>query len=299
MPALPHASTGAGRHGHVPRSARRRLGAVAACHSKVHHPRGASTHVPVARPVPVAQRRRRAASTPARACRRAQHPPCRRSAASTRAEPARPWQAEPGHPCAASTHVAAAHHAPVEQHRPCGASSRARACHCAQVAPHHRCGASTRVGACRHDLVAPGHPSAASTHERACRLGWACRREPVVRMRRACALLEQRRPDSASTADRCRRDLPRGGRRSAASRWALSHSVAADVLRRRPDPAVRWCRSRHLLGRARVIQDLTQNGHPNESGGHFTKKSGGVLLSHKVSLAVPSAQRALASGFGM
>jgi hypothetical protein len=29
------------------------------------------------------------------------------------------------------------------------------------------------------------------------------------------------------------------------------------------------------------------------------KKSGGVLLSHEVPLAVPSALRALASGFGM
>jgi hypothetical protein len=29
------------------------------------------------------------------------------------------------------------------------------------------------------------------------------------------------------------------------------------------------------------------------------KKSGGVLLSHKVPLAVPSALRGLASGFGM
>ena len=37
----------------------------------------------------------------------------------------------------------------------------------------------------------------------------------------------------------------------------------------------------------------------NEAGGHFTKKSGGVLLSHKVTLAVPSAQKVLASGFGM
>ena len=36
------------------------------------------------------------------------------------------------------------------------------------------------------------------------------------------------------------------------------------------------------------------------SGGHFWWfKSGGVLLSHKVTLAVPSAQRVLASGFGM
>ena len=49
--------------------------------------------------------------------------------------------------------------------------------------------------------------------------------------------------------------------------------------------------------------DLKQNGHPavsfNTVGGHLTKKSGGVLLSHKVPLAVPSAQRVLASGFGM
>jgi hypothetical protein len=34
--------------------------------------------------------------------------------------------------------------------------------------------------------------------------------------------------------------------------------------------------------------------------GHIIeKKSGGVLLSHKVPLAVPSALRGLASGFGM
>ena len=31
----------------------------------------------------------------------------------------------------------------------------------------------------------------------------------------------------------------------------------------------------------------------------FNVKSGGVLLSHKVPLAVPSALRVLASGFGM
>jgi hypothetical protein len=37
--------------------------------------------------------------------------------------------------------------------------------------------------------------------------------------------------------------------------------------------------------------------HP--SGVIFEKKSGGVLLSHKVPLAVPSALRGLASGFGM
>lgn len=43
---------------------------------------------------------------------------------------------------------------------------------------------------------------------------------------------------------------------------------------------------------------LTRNGHPS-LGGHFTKKSGGVLLSHEVPLAVPSAQKVLASGFGM
>jgi hypothetical protein len=39
--------------------------------------------------------------------------------------------------------------------------------------------------------------------------------------------------------------------------------------------------------------------HQHEAGGLFEKKSGGVLLSHEVSLAVPSALRALASGFGM
>ena len=49
---------------------------------------------------------------------------------------------------------------------------------------------------------------------------------------------------------------------------------------------------------AKTRHALTQNGHPL-LGGHLTKKSGGVLLSHKVPLAVPSAQRVLASGFGM
>ena len=47
-----------------------------------------------------------------------------------------------------------------------------------------------------------------------------------------------------------------------------------------------------------ILCGLKQNGHPL-LGGHLTKKSGGVLLSHKVPLAVPSAQRVLASGFGM
>jgi hypothetical protein len=37
--------------------------------------------------------------------------------------------------------------------------------------------------------------------------------------------------------------------------------------------------------------------HP--SGAFHEEKSGGVLLSHKVPLAVPSALRGLASGFGM
>ena len=45
-------------------------------------------------------------------------------------------------------------------------------------------------------------------------------------------------------------------------------------------------------------RSLTRNGHPL-LGGHLTKKSGGVLLSHEVTLAVPSAQKVLASGFGM
>ena len=38
---------------------------------------------------------------------------------------------------------------------------------------------------------------------------------------------------------------------------------------------------------------------PPKLGGHFTKKFGGVLLSHRVPPAVPSALRGLASGFGM
>ena len=37
----------------------------------------------------------------------------------------------------------------------------------------------------------------------------------------------------------------------------------------------------------------------HEWRGFSRKKSGGVLLSHEVTLAVPSAQKVLASGFGM
>lgn len=80
-----------------------------------------------------------------------------------------------------------------------------------------------------------------------------------------------------------------------------------DAARRSERSRLPVCRSRLLLSSWRVEPSLcfllqptplTRNGHPS-LGGHLTKKSGGVLLSHRVPPAVPSAQRVLASGFGM
>src|SRR5206468_12186823 len=93
-----------------------------------------------------------------------------------------------------------------------------------------------------------------------------------------------------------RRPLWRGVRAAADARNARCEGSRLPV-----------CRSRLLLSNRRVVPSLcfvllptplTRNGHPS-LGGHLTKKSGGVLLSHRVPPAVPSAQRVLASGFGM
>ena len=46
-------------------------------------------------------------------------------------------------------------------------------------------------------------------------------------------------------------------------------------------------------------QPEMQEGHPHEAGGLLERMSGGVLLSHNLSVAVPSALRGLTSGFGM
>ena len=132
-----------------------------------------------------------------------------------------------------------------------------------------------------------------------------------------------RRSDRLSAVRRRRWRSDRAKRRRPADDHADRHRSETTGIRRHlvpGDPAagddaarhsersrLPVCRSRLLLSSWRVepslcfllqLTPLTRNGHPS-LGGHLTKKSGGVLLSHRVPPAVPSAQRVLASGFGM
>ena len=154
--------------------------------------------------------------------------------------------------------------------RPCAASTRAPACRRARVAPRRRRAASTRVRACRHDLVELDRQCVASTHVRACRRGWACRRELGVRRRPACAHLEERRRRlgraGRSLPSRSPPGRPPVGRDPLGRCRSGTFAVGAAILR--------FVGVAHVISWivARVIRDLTQNGHPNESGGHFHKE---------------------------
>ena len=97
------------------------------------------------------------------------------------------------------------------------------------------------------------------------------------------------RPRASDTAS-CRRPMLEGDadRSDAPTRGRFGRRAAPGLPSLDPSGCP-------LSGQSRL---LTRNGHPAWVA-ISRKKSGGVLLSHRVPPAVPSAQRVLASGFGM
>ena len=91
---------------------------------------------------------------------------------------------------------------------------------------------------------------------------------------------------------RCRCFDARLHRRGGAVRLPARRRGA--VLRQRSMTA----RPSFVLPHAQILSQAKQKGPP-QRGGPFRKVSGGDLLSHTVARAVPSAQKGLASGFGM